>query len=265
MVIDMNIDLTGKTALVTGSTMGIGYATAAQLHASGATVAINGRDSKRVREAIDRLGGGDRLLGVTADLADPEAARSLLDDLPHVDVLVNNAGVASPQPVLEIPDEEWERLFAINVMSGVRLTRAYVPGMVERGWGRVVFVSSESALAIPPEMVHYGVTKLAQLGVARGFAEAVPGSGVTVNSVLPGPTATPAFEAFAQAMVEDTEASVAEINQLAVKQVRPTTLLGRPATADEVAAMIAYLCSPQASATTGTSVRVDGGVVRTVA
>jgi NAD(P)-dependent dehydrogenase (short-subunit alcohol dehydrogenase family) len=261
----MLIDLTGKTALVTGSTGGIGYATAAELHASGATVVINGRTAERVQEAVGRLGAGDRIVGVAADVGTATGCQSLIDAVPHVDILVNNAGVTVPQPVLEIPDAEWDRLFAVNVMGGVRLSRDYLPGMVERGWGRVVFVSSESALNIPVEMVHYGVTKLAQLGVARGLAESVAGSGVTVNSVLPGPTLTPALEAFMNAMIGDEAATIEEAGRLLIERVRPTSLLGRLATSDEVANLIVYLCSPQASATTGASVRVDGGVVRTIA
>ena len=261
----MFIDLTGKTALVTGSTGGIGYATAAGLHASGATVVVNGRTTERVQEGIKRLGAGDRIIGVAADVGTATGCEALLDAVPHVDILVNNAGVAVPQPVLEIPDAEWERLFAVNVMSGVRLSRSYLPGMLERGWGRVVFVSSESALNIPAEMVHYGVTKLAQLGVARGLAESFPSSGVTVNSVLPGPTLTPALEAFMDAMIGDEAWSVEEAGQLLIERVRPTSLLGRLATSEEVANLIVYLSSPQASATTGASLRVDGGVVRTIA
>jgi NAD(P)-dependent dehydrogenase (short-subunit alcohol dehydrogenase family) len=250
----MLIDLTGKTALVTGSTGGIGYAAAAGLHASGATVVINGRTAERVQEAVDGLGGGDRIIGVAADVGTAAGCEALLDAVPHVDVLVNNAGIAVPQPVLEIPDGEWERLFAVNVMSGIRLSRSYLPGMLERSWGRVVFVSSESALNIPAEMVHYGVTKLA-----------VPGSGVTVNSVLPGPTLTPALEAFMNEMIGDEAGSVEEAGQLLIERVRPTSLLGRLATSEEVANLIVYLSSPQASATTGASLRVDGGVVRTIA
>jgi NAD(P)-dependent dehydrogenase (short-subunit alcohol dehydrogenase family) len=261
----MLIDMTGKTALVTGSTVGIGYATAAELHASGATVLINGRTAERVQEAVDRLGGGDRIVGVAADVGTAAGCQLLFDAAPHVDILVNNAGDAVPQPVLEIPDAEWERLFAVNVMSGVRLSRGYLPGMLENGWGRVIFVSSESALNIPSEMVHYGATKLAQLGVARGFAESVAGSGVTVNSVLPGPTLTPALEGFMNAMIGDEAGSVEEAGQLLIERLRPTSLLRRLAKSEEVANLIVYLCSTQASATTGTSVRVDGGVVRAVA
>jgi NAD(P)-dependent dehydrogenase (short-subunit alcohol dehydrogenase family) len=260
----MLIDLTGKTAIVTGSTMGIGYATAAGLHASGATVVINGRAEDRVQMAVEALGAGDRIIGVAADVSTAAGCQTLLDAVPHADILVNNAGVAAVQPVLEIPDDEWERLFAVNVMSGVRLSRSYLPQMVEQGWGRVVFVSSESALNIPAEMVHYGATKLAQLGVARGLAESFPGSGVTVNSVLPGPTLTPALEGFMKEMFGDKVEPVEEAGKLLLEQGRPTSLLGRLATSEEVANLIVYLCSAQASATTGTSLRADGGVVRTV-
>jgi len=260
----MLIDLTGKTALITGSTAGIGYATAAGLHASGATVVINGRTAERVQKAVDGLGAGDHIIGVAADVGTAAGCQVLLDAVSDVDILVNNAGLAVPQSVLEIPDDEWERLFAVNVMSGVRLSRIYLPGMLEQGWGRVVFVSSESALNIPAEMVHYGATKLAQLGVARGLAESFPGKGVTVNSVLPGPTLTPALEAFMAEMIGDEAGSAEEAGRLLLERVRPTSLLGRLATSEEVANLIVYLCSAQASAITGTSLRVDGGVVRTV-
>lgn len=261
----MQIDLTGKTALVTGSTVGIGFATAAGLHAAGATVIVNGRTEERVEEALEGLGRGGRLIGVAADVGTAEGCEALVAAAPEVDVLVNNAGFANAEPVLEIPDSEWERTFAVNLMSGVRLTRAYVPGMLERGWGRVIFVSSESALAIPQEMVHYGVSKLAQLGVARGYAESVAGSGVTVNSVLPGPTLTPALEGFMDQVVGVDAADLEEASRLMIERLRPTSLLGRLADPEEVANLIVYLASPQASATTGASMRVDAGVVRTVA
>ncbi len=261
----MQIDLTGKTALVTGSTVGIGHATASGLHAAGATVVVNGRGAGRVEEAVARLGGGKRLIGVAADIGTAEGCEALVAAVPDVDILINNAGFANPEPVMEIPDSEWERHFAVNVMSGVRLSRAYVPGMLERDWGRVIFVSSESALMIPPEMVHYGMSKLAQLGVARGYAESVAGSGVTVNSVLPGPTMTPALEVFIDQVVGEDAADKEEGGRLLVEKMRPTSLLRRVAEAGEVANLIVYLSSPQASATTGASMRVDAGVVRTVA
>ena len=262
----MRIDLTGKAALVTGSTAigGIGHTTAAGMHASGATVVINGRNADRVQEAIDALGAGDRVIGVAADVSTAAGCKTLIGAVPHVDILVNNAGGATPQPVMEISDGEWENQFAFNVMSGLRLSRSYLPGMVESGWGRVVFVSSDSALNIPVEMVHYGVTKLAQLGLARGLAESFPASGVTINSVLPGPTMTPALETFMGHLFGDEPDSPEEAGRLLIERGRPTSLLGRPAIAEEVANLIVYLSSPQASATTGTSVRVDGGVVRTV-
>jgi len=263
----MQIDLTGKTALVTGSTAigGIGYTSAAGLHASGATVVINGRTAERVQEAVDALGGGDRVTGITADVSTAPGCETLIGAVPSVDILVNNAGGAVPQPMMEIPDAEWEHMFAFNVMSGLRLSRNYLPGMAERGWGRVVFVSSDAALNIPVEMPHYGVAKLAQLGVARGFAEAFPSSGgITVNSVLPGATMTPALETFLGHLFGDEASSPEEAGRMLIERGRPTSLLGRPASAQEVANLIVYLSSPQASATTGTSVRVDGGVVRMV-
>ena len=262
----MQIDLTDKTALVTGSTAigGIGHTTAAGLHASGATVVVNGRTTDRVQKAVDALGAGDRVIGIAADVSTAAGCEALVGAVPRVDILVNNAGGATPQPVMEILDEEWESQFAFNVLSGLRLSRAYVPGMVESGWGRVVFVSSESALNIPVEMVHYGVTKLAQLGLARGLAESVPASGVTINSVLPGPTMTPALQTFMGHLFGEEANDPEEAGRLLIERGRPTSLLGRPATAEEVANLIVYLSSPQASATTGTSVRVDGGVVRTV-
>jgi len=261
----MQIDLNGKTALVTGSTLGIGFAAAKGLHEAGATVVVNGRSQERVDQAVERLGGGERVIGVAADVGTAEGCQAIVDAVPSVDVLVNNAGVFVPQPVFEIPDSEWQRLFEVNVMSGVRLARAYGPGMVERDWGRMVFVSSESALQIPREMVHYGMTKLAQLGVARGIAESVAGTGVTVNSVLPGPTRSEGLEVFLGQLVGDGVSSVDEAAQVLIEKERPTSLIGRLASSEEVANMIVYLCSPLASATTGAAVSVDGGVVRAVA
>jgi NAD(P)-dependent dehydrogenase (short-subunit alcohol dehydrogenase family) len=260
----MQIDLTGRTALVTGSTSGIGYATAAGLFAAGATVIINGRSPDRVSEAVESLGSTDRVQGVAADVATSAGCAELRAQLPQIDILVNNAGAGAAVPVLNISDEEWESLFARNVMSGVRLTRDLLPGMLKTGWGRVVFVSSDAALNIPTEMVHYGVTKLAQLGIARGYAEAAAGSRVTVNSVLPGPTRTPALEAFIDAVVGDQADTPEQAGEIFIRKLRPTSLIGRVAEPTEVANLIVYLCSEQASATTGTQVRVDGGVTRNV-
>ena len=217
-----------------------------------------------MKAAVAQLDVPDRTLGIAADVATAAGCAELRAQLPHVDILVNNAGAAYPRPALEIPDEEWESLIALNVMSGVRLTRDLLPAMLQSGWGRVVFVSSESGLNIPAEMVHYGVTKLAQLGVARGYAEAIAGSRVTVNSVLPGPTLTPALEAFINEMVGDEADTPEAAGETFIKKIRPTSLIGRLADPEEVANLIIYLCSPQTSATTGTQVRVDGGVARTV-
>lgn len=237
----MQIDLSGKRALITGSSRGIGFAVARGMHDAGATVVVNGRNRAKVQSAIERLGGGRRVSGHTADVGTRAGCRSLVEAIPSIDILVNNVATFGPAPAFEISDGEWKRFFATNVMSGVRLSRAYGPEMVERGWGRILFVSSESALHIPPDMVHYGTTKLAQLGLARGLAESVAGTGVTVNSVVPGPTRSEG--------VEPTPANG-----------------GEPAKSqEEVAAMIVYLASPQAEATTGAAVRVDGGMVRAVA
>jgi NAD(P)-dependent dehydrogenase (short-subunit alcohol dehydrogenase family) len=261
----VRIDLTGRTAVVTGSTLGIGFAIVQGLHGAGARVVVNGRDEERVARAVERLGAGPRVHGVAADVGTAAGCRALVDSVPEPDILVNNAGIFAPQPVFEIRDEEWERFFAVNVMSGVRLSRAYVPGMVQRGHGRVVFVSSESAIQIPPEMVHYGMTKTAQLAVARGLAESVAGSGVTVNSVLPGPTESEGVKTFVERMMGHEQLPPEEAGRRFVSAIRPTSLIGRLAAPEEVANMVVYLSSDQASATTGSALRVDGGVVRAVA
>jgi NAD(P)-dependent dehydrogenase (short-subunit alcohol dehydrogenase family) len=262
----VRIDLTGRTAVVTGSTAGIGYASAVGLARAGARVVVNGRSSEGVDQAVERLRAEVAeadALGVAADLQDAGGAARLVSAVGEVDILVNNVGVYAPVPFEEIPDSEWERFFQVNVMSGVRLARGLVPGMAGRGWGRVVFVSSESALHIPPEMIHYGVTKTAQIAVARGLAEHVAGSGVTVNAVLPGPTRTESVIAFLQELSRDHE-DLSELEERFLAEHRPTSLLGRLATPEEVASLIVYVCSPQASATTGAALRVDGGVVRAI-
>ncbi|MEV0599851.1 SDR family oxidoreductase [Streptomyces sp. NPDC050315] len=259
----MQIDLTGRTALVTGSTAGIGLAIAKGLRAAGATVVVNGRTPERVQAAIEYC-GTEGVRGVAADVGTADGCEALITAEPKVDILVNNAGIFSPQPLFEIPDAEWERFFAVNVMSGIRLARHYVPQMVEQQWGRTVFVSSESAIQVPPEMVHYGTTKTAQLTVARGMSEAVKGSGVTVNSVLPGPTMSEGVEQFVREMVGDEVESMEEAGRIFIERERPTSLLGRLASAEEVANMVVYLSSQQAAATTGAALRVDGGVLRGV-
>jgi NAD(P)-dependent dehydrogenase (short-subunit alcohol dehydrogenase family) len=259
----MIIDLSGRTALVTGSTAGIGLAVARSLAEARATVVVNGRTESRVDAAVkavrDVRSDAD-VRGVAANVGTPDGIATLVDAEPDLDILVNNAGVFTPTPYAEIDDAEWQRVWDVNVMSGVRLARHHVPRMVGRGWGRVVFVSSESALHIPAEMVHYGVTKTAQLAVARGIAEAYPASGVTINSVLPGPTRSEGVEE----MLADRDGSFEEKQRQFFAEDRPTSLLQRFAEPAEVAAMVTYVCSPQASATTGAALRVDGGVVRAI-
>jgi NAD(P)-dependent dehydrogenase (short-subunit alcohol dehydrogenase family) len=262
----MDLQLRGKTALVTGSTAGIGFATARLLAAEGAIVYLNGRSQDRVDSAAqsirDAVGGEVR--GIAADLSTAAGCSALTAQLPDIDVLVNNMGIFEPRAFEEISDADWMRFFETNVMSGVRLSRHYLAGMRSRNWGRVVFVSSESALQIPVEMIHYGMTKTAQLAVARGLAETTLGSGVTVNSVLPGPTASEGVATFVQQMADTRGVDFKEMEREFFATARPSSLLQRFATPDEVAAMIVYVCSAAASATNGTALRVDGGVVRAI-
>lgn len=261
----MKIDLTGKTALITGSTAGIGYGIAAGLAATGARVLVNGRNADKVADAvagITRAGG--KAAAAPGDVSTAEGCAALVKANPDVDILVNNAGIFEPKPFLDIPDADWMNIFEVNVMSGIRLSRAYLPGMLKRDWGRIVFISSESGLQIPVEMVHYGMTKTAQLSVARGLAESTGGSGVTVNSVLPGPTMSDGVEAFIQQMAEKSGVSKDEMARSFVKEHRPSSLLQRFATVEEVANMVVYICSKQASATNGAALRVEGGVVRSI-
>ena len=258
----MDLGLNGKRALVTGSTAGIGFAVAKQLVQEGALVYINGRTEERVRKALAEIDG--KAGGIAADLGTAEGAENLFQHVKELDIVVNNLGIFEPRPFLEIDDADWMKFFEVNVLSGVRMARHYLPHMLERKWGRIIFVSSESALQIPAEMVHYGVTKTAQLAVARGIAESFPASGVTVNSVLAGPTASEGVSTFVEELAKHHGKSREEMEQEFFEHARPTSLLKRFATTDEVAAMIVYLCSEAASATTGAAVRVDGGVVRAI-
>lgn len=264
----MHIDLTGRKAVVTGSTAGIGRAIAEGLARAGASVVINGRGQERVDAALHELRAQvpkGEFIGVVADLATPEGAAELFECVPVADILVNNAGTGRSTSFYDIADEDWIDLFQLNVMSGVRASRQYVPEMKKRGWGRVVFISSESALAIPKDMIDYAMTKTAQLAIARGLAEDVGGTGVTVNSVLPGPTNSEIMDNWMKAAAESQGITREDAEQQFLKTMRPTSLLHRFATTEEVANLVVYVCSEQASGTTGTSLRVDGGVVRTIA
>jgi NAD(P)-dependent dehydrogenase (short-subunit alcohol dehydrogenase family) len=264
----MKIDLTGKTALVTGSTSGIGHAIARGLASAGATVVVNGRTQAKVDAAvaaIAKLAPGAKVRGVAADVSTAAGCNALVADLPEVDILINNAGIFEPKGFFDIPDEDWNRFFEVNVMSGVRLSRAYMRGMLKRNWGRIVFISSESALNIPTEMIHYGVTKTSQLALSRGLAEMTRGTAVTVNSVLPGPTMSEGVETFVKDLAKQHGQSVEEAASQFVKQFRPTSLLQRFASVEEIANMVVYISSKEASATNGAALRAEGGIVQTIA
>ncbi|MGD0730006.1 MAG: SDR family NAD(P)-dependent oxidoreductase [Terracidiphilus sp.] len=263
----MNLKLTDKLALVTGSTAGIGLAIAKSLAGEGAHVYVNGRTQARVDAAIAAIRShfaGARVDGIVADFSSAAGAEAVIAKLPAVDVLVNNVGIFEIKPFAEIPDADWFRFFEVNVMSGVRLSRHYLPGMLKKNWGRILFISSESAVQIPAEMVHYGMTKTAQVAVARGIAESVAGTGVTVNSVLPGPTDSEGVGTFVEAMAKQQGKSKQTIEKEFFENVRPSSLLKRFATVGEVAAMVTYLAGELSSATNGAALRVDGGVVKAI-
>ena len=263
----MDLQLAGKRALVTGSTSGIGFATARLLAAEGAEVIVNGRGRAGVAAAVERLQAavpGAKVTGIAADISSVTGCETLVAACPDVDILVNNMGIFDPKPFEEIPDEDWFNFFETNVMSGVRLTRSYLPAMKARNWGRVVFISSESGVCPPAEMVHYGMTKAAQLSVARGLAETCTGSGVTVNSVLPGPTRTEGVATFFGRLAEEQGVTVEEAERAFFANARPTSIIKRLIDPAEVAAMVAYVCSPLSSATQGAALRVEGGVVRSM-
>jgi NAD(P)-dependent dehydrogenase (short-subunit alcohol dehydrogenase family) len=264
----MKIDLSGKTALVTGSTSGIGHAIAKGLAAAGASVVVNGRTEAKVDAAVTALAKalpGSKLRGIAADVSTAAGCNALVAALPDVDILINNAGIFEPKGFFDIPDEDWTRFVEVNVMSGVRLSRAYLRGMLTRNWGRIVFISSESALNIPKEMIHYGLTKTAQLALSRGLAEMTRGTAVTVNSVLPGPTMSEGVETFVKDLAKQSGQSVEEAASQFVKQFRPTSLLQRFASVDEIANMVVYVSSKEASATNGAALRAEGGIVQTIA
>jgi NAD(P)-dependent dehydrogenase (short-subunit alcohol dehydrogenase family) len=264
----MNIDLSGKTALVTGSTAGIGYAIAKGLAASGASVVLNGRKQATVDAAVAKLSGeveGAKARGIAGDVSTAAGCKALVAALPDVDILINNAGIFEPKEFADIPDEDWTRLFETNVMSGVRMARSYLPGMLKRNWGRIIFISSESALNIPTEMIHYGMTKTAQLAIARGLAKLTRGTAVTVNSVLPGPTMSEGVETFVKDLARQNNQSEAEAAANFVRQHRPGSLLQRFASVEEIANIVVFVASKEAAVTNGAAIRAEGGIVDTIA
>lgn len=263
----MNLELEGKIALVTGSTAGIGFAIARRLACEGADVIVNGRTEERVREATAKINkevSKANLRGIPADLGTAEGCEQVVGEAPRLDILVNNVGIFEPKPFEKIADADWEKFFAVNVMSGVRLSRAYLPAMKQRNWGRIVFISSESGLQIPAEMIHYGMTKTAQIAIARGLAETCEGTNVTVNSVLPGPTASEGVTEFVSNLATQQKMSAAEFEKEFFKNARPSSILKRFIEPDEIANVVAFVCSPLASAINGAAVRADGGVVRSI-
>ena len=262
----MDLKLVGRRALVTGSTAGIGLAIARCLAAEGAHVVVNGRSEESVGRAIAQLSAetGARVQGFAGDLSEAAVARSLAAAYPDIEILVNNLGIFEPCPFEEITDEEWLRFFTVNVLSGVRLARLYLPAMKAADWGRIIFISSESAVQIPAEMIHYGMTKTAQLAVARGLAESLAGTGITVNSVLPGPTRSRGVGDFVDALAQADGKTAAEFESEFFATARPTSLIKRFLSPDEIAPMVALLASPLSSATTGAALRADGGVVKGV-
>jgi NAD(P)-dependent dehydrogenase (short-subunit alcohol dehydrogenase family) len=262
----MDLQLKGKTALITGSTAGIGFAIARQLAAEGANVIINGRNAERIAAAVAKLKEANpeaNISGVAADFSKAEEVAAITQRVPAVDILINNVGIFEPTPFTEITDEDWFRFYEINVLSGVRLSRYYFPKMLQAGWGRVIFISSESAVQIPAEMIHYGMTKTAQLAISRGLAELTTGTNVTVNTVLPGPTRSEGVGDFVINLARTQNITPEQAEADFFKNARPTSIIQRFATVEEVANMVTYVASPLSSATNGAALRVDGGVIKT--
>jgi len=263
----MNLQLHGRTALVTGSTAGIGFAIAKTLAEEGAQVIVNGRTEERVRDAQRSIAAeapNSRIRGIAADLSTPDGASKIIETFPEADILINNAGIFEPKAFEEISDADWLKLLEVNLLSGVRLSRHYLPAMKNRNWGRIVFISSESAVNIPAEMIHYGVTKTAQVALGRGMAETTVGTGVTVNSVLPGPTLSEGVGTFLKQLAKEQGITVGEVEKQFFEKTRPSSLLKRFIRPEEVASLVAYVCCPLSSAVNGAALRVEGGVVRSV-
>ncbi|MBC7921416.1 MAG: SDR family oxidoreductase [Ferruginibacter sp.] len=263
----MDLKLKGKTAFISGSTAGIGFATAKLLLQEEATVVINGRTRPRVDQALDELKQhvpGAKVTGVAADFSKVNEVQTLLDQVPEVDILINNVAVFEPKEFVAITDQDWQRFFEVNVLSGIRLSRHYFPALLKKNWGRIIFIASESAINIPAEMIHYGMTKTAQLAVARGLAELTKGTQVTVNSVLPGPTSSEGVAGFIDNLARQQRKTREEMEEDFFKTARPTSLIQRFSTTEEVANLIVYVCSPLSSATNGAALRVDGGVVKSI-
>jgi len=261
----MDLKIKNKIALVTGSTAGIGFAIAKALANEGANVVVNGRTAERVNLAVDQLKketGNAHITGITADFANKFQVQNLIDQLPEVDILVNNVGIFEPKSFSDIPDEDWFKFFEVNVMSGIRLSRVYFDKMIKKNWGRILFISSESAIQIPEEMIHYGMTKTAQIAVARGLAELTKGTAVTVNSVLPGPTFSEGVGGFLKDLAKANGKTVGDIEADFFKHTRPTSILQRFIQPEEIASLVAYLASDLSIATNGAAVRADGGVIK---
>lgn len=263
----MDLQLKNKIALVTGSTAGIGYAIAKSLAAEGAHVIVNGRTKERVDAAIESIKsatGNEQVTGVIADFSVPQQISNLISQIPEVDILINNVAIFEPKAFDDIPDKDWLKFYEVNVLSGVRLSRAYFSKMLAKNWGRIIFISSESAVQIPAEMIHYGMTKSAQLAISRGLAELTKGTDVTVNSVLPGPTLSEGVGGFIDQLAKDQNKTVEQVEEDFFKTMRPTSIIQRFLTTDEVANMVTYLASPLASATNGAAIRAEGGLLKTM-